>query len=240
MLPPSWPSSARWNCSGRMGGELPEIIANVSELFSVEERKPTRSGVLFLNWDIQPNDCACAIKGAGLYGLFFDDWLIYVGMYRGKGGNPNCGQVARDRWWAHIGSITMRGYRVSVPKRTRKMIDDGQLARDLASGLSQGNELLCKDNGCCTSVNRMKFASSHWQEFKDADGSLLKRFKFLFVPAHFDDKKYSVTDFRAKLHCHEKQLIRNWSPTCNSGVENASCITIEETSQQMRCHIAIL
>ncbi len=54
--------------------------------------------------------------GPGIYLLFYEGRLIYIGKFLGVRNAPFSGDVTSQRWWAHIGTITMRGHRVSFPK----------------------------------------------------------------------------------------------------------------------------
>lgn len=158
------------------------------------------------------------LAGAGLYLIAHSGRVVYVGSFSGSKSALFGSNIVRHRWWAHVGTLTMRGHRVSVPHRTlRWAAEEASLSSELKKVLDGASS---KDMGCVTSENRIRFANRHWTEFGSASASaLLTRFTFGYArivpdPAvAFDD-----LTVRARITRAERGAIEQLQPEANSGV----------------------
>jgi hypothetical protein len=75
-------------------------------VLQVERVKPT--GISFLDMRIRSHRKRPKkqLTGPGIYMLFYEGQLIYIGKYRGRAGDPFSGDIAHQRWWAHIGELS--------------------------------------------------------------------------------------------------------------------------------------
>lgn len=143
--------------------------------------RPGRSGVAFLNLRFSPAGYPRLeeLRGAGVYGVFVGPvegqrHLAYVGSYRGRKGDPFGGNVAEDRWWTHAASLTMRGDRISIARRTAGWAK-ARGAGDPFFALADKPALLV-DAGCSAGLNRVRFAYRHWNNFAAASCSDISSF----------------------------------------------------------------
>lgn len=204
---------------------------NAQDLFEVCVLPEGRAGVNFLNWELshrpiterqvaQPESYA----GAGLYALCFDNRLIYIGSFLGTGHNGAsfAGDVAKERWWAHIGAITARGSRVHIAKRTLELLRQSLGDADpMVQGFSLARcpDLLHKDSGNLAPLRRLKFAAANRAIFLIQNANpehVLGRFCFIYV--RIDELRNGIDPAGLKEHIEsvEKVLIRRYAPVCNS------------------------
>jgi len=202
------------------------------EILRVEVVPHGRAGVWFLNWSIgaktpQPggrsgmNDLFC---GAGLYGICFDERLIYVGSYLGvgRGGAFLTGNVVEQRWWAHIGSMVARGNRVHIaPTSLRALQEDPGSQHRLVAGLLEAKDpqQLHTDQGDLATLRRLRFAVRNSDAFLDRGASpdeVLKRFTFTYARFLELPTGLSHKILADRIETAEKNLIVRLAPECNS------------------------
>lgn len=185
----------------------------------------------FLNRHIHARHGRTPITGPGIYGLYFDGALIYIGKYQGTKADVFGGDIAEQRWWKHIASITLRGHRLSIARRTIHAIANEQAAvvedSPVAHALRAVGTGLSTDRGCSSGYNRVRFAIQHWSSF-DQDGhwdsgQVLSRFTFVYV--RFDPRAGTAANagfslapdtIRRRVSAVEHQLIRSYAPPCNN------------------------
>lgn len=141
-------------------------------------------------------------KGPGLYGVFLDDALFYVGLYAGTKAQPFGGSVFH-RWHQHIAYQIGRSPKINfTPARMREILShDGVFAKAFldsfsASGIDTDaldtavHPLIAKKNrngqraASCT-PSKICFAERNWATLNpdatDADlENLMSRFKFVY------------------------------------------------------------
>lgn len=184
-----------------------------------------RLGVKFLDWRITRLRGVSSedLVGAGLYGVCYQDKLVYVGKYLGTRGNPFAGNIVSNRWWAHFASLTMRGHRISVPRMTlAKLLNDpptplNPKLRNLLADVPPG---ITRDAGCVASLNRILFASQHWRRFGSSKPSAaLDDFSFVYVRIDKGATRKSKIQLRNKITEAENDVINKLCPMANSEVE---------------------
>ena len=189
-----------------------------------------RAGVEFLNWRIAALPMnervrdAESFAGPGIYGLCFDDALIYIGSYLGVGSSahPLSGDVVTSRWWAHIASITARGHKVHVARTSIKALSaEFGDAHPLVSGLNGASSpaLLHKDAGCLSPLRRLRFAAERWDQFcgvKPSPDALMGRFQFVYAHPRDLQHREDVVGLRSDIVAKERELIGALAPACNA------------------------
>jgi hypothetical protein len=197
------------------------------DLFTVEEAPPPSRELPFMNLSFKSRlGDQNNLKGAGLYGIFFDDGnspapgLIYVGLFHNgkKGsGTPFGGNILRTRWEKHIATCSIRGTNVGISSRTARSLlalqDDHPVRAMSAPSVA---DAIVRDRGCNAGENRVFFAKENWASIGDAEGDrLLSRFSFSYVRLtarldHEDDD-----DIRGVIGSAEGRLKRALAPICN-------------------------
>lgn len=199
---------------------------NASDVLSITELPSGRAGVPHLNWEIRPGGSSQRkeLPGAGIYGLCHQQRLIYIGSYLGSGspGAAITGDVVKDRWWTHIGSITGRGSRVHIAGST--LTDLGKKlgsAHPMLQGLKSAIDPveLKKDAGCLAPLRRLIYAATKLGRlFSDhiEPAGVLNEFHFVYV--RFDGLPEGVDRFTLKniIESAEKRLVSSICPPCNS------------------------
>lgn len=166
-----------------------------------------------------------SLRGPGLYGIFFGEpghrprVLTYVGSYRGRRGAPYGGNVAEDRWWTHAASLTMRGDRISVARRTARWarkLDPDDPFRSLGS-----QDGMLVDRGCCAGFRRVLFAHPHRQRFAAAGPEeLLSLFEVVYLRllppgANGHAERTDPAELGRRILLAETRLIGSLRPPCN-------------------------
>ena len=205
-------------------------IFNANDVLNVTVEPHGNAGVWFLNWKIQPKPLGARTyptahnyAGAGLYGLCFDNNLIYIGSFLGnERGTANFGgDVVASRWWTHIGAITARGHRMHIARKSLHKLQ-ACLERDhiMLQGFNDADKMILhQDAGNLGPLRRLLFAAQHADIFFDEKGEpekIFSRFHFLYhrlscLPADMDAKK-----LKAVILNVEKTVIQKFEPVCNS------------------------
>lgn len=218
---------------GPLQGDFTMSIFRASDLFTLHQVLAVEGKPDWMNlrtrrrpqWRGEPP----ALTGPGLYGMFYEDQLVYVGLYAGRRDHPFGGSVL-DRWHKHAVYQTLRAPEVVF---ARSQLDrilrdlDGAAVADMR-GLAGGGGLVEQHGGSCT-FEKARFASRHWAQLgpgKDKD--LLDRLSFAYHQLPRDWVRQvapiegqSASDWvkRQWLRRAEASLISAFAPTCNSGVE---------------------
>jgi len=192
-------------------------VSSGSEIFVATERKSLIKSAEFLNQEIKAKKKRDeSLAGAGVYGLFYQDQLIYVGKFKnGNKGTPFAGNVAKARWWTHIASMTMRGRKVSVSTTSLRELRSKEIESSLVMILDPVVEShMVKDRGCSSGLRRVLFALEHWSEFEHADmNSLLSFFSFCYIRIPFSNEDPAI--FRKRIGSAENKIIAMLKPRCN-------------------------
>ncbi len=155
------------------------IVDNELDLFDVfEVDKVKGSGPFTLKFRASKKltrHARLKLLGPGVYLIEYEDEIIYIGKFQKEK------NIVGVRWLHHLRTITMRGREVGFSKNT---YDEVKKDINFFSALekTETKKRHMKATGTMTSVNRVRFASQHWNTFKIAqDSEVLKAFSFHFL-----------------------------------------------------------
>jgi hypothetical protein len=170
--------------------------------------------------------------GPGIYGVFLDDSLFYVGLYAGKKLQPFSGTVL-ERWLKHITYHIVRSPDIAfAPNKMRIILDtlDGAASRALAACLPGGRdsqalpaEHVLLAGASCT-PNKVRFVDLNPELLTQEPETLIKRFSFVYVQWPREDinridpvapapSNWVKAHWLASV---ERELILDCRPICNS------------------------
>lgn len=210
-------------------------IYTADDLFTLRETIPVAGKPAWMNlravvrpeWRGEPE----ALTGPGVYGVFLDGSLFYIGLYAGKAGRPFGGSVL-ERWSKHATYHILRAPEVAFAQSQLDRIF-GELTRpavDMAACVAlkrSGAEspLVEKHGGSCT-FNKARFAARHWETLGPGnEATLLARISFVYhrLPRSWDSRRETIEGEVASrwvkrqwLRPVEKALIRALRPICNA------------------------
>lgn len=172
-----------------------------------------------------------ALTGPGVYGVFLDGGLFYIGLYAGKADRPFGGSVL-ERWRMHATYHILRAPEIVFARGQLDRIIaelDGpavDLAACLAQPVDQGQSPLIEQHGGSCTFNKARFAARHWDGLKPGnEDDLLGRISFVYhqLPRGWDLRRETVEGEAASrwvkrhwLRAAEKALIQHFRPICNS------------------------
>ena len=205
-----------------------------SEVIDVRQHCSLPGNPVFADLIFRPrrNLAQAVVAGAGVYSIHFDGRLLYVGKFRGTTGNPFAGNIVDARWTKHMGTLTMRGRRVSVPNQTISLLANGHRDHPAVVGIMGADrDFLSTDRGCISSLNRIRFAMQHWDAFSAFDPGVLSRFQFLY--GQIQPRSVNEDWIRGAVSDLERDLVAQLQPPCNGNVlaERAGHHTLEQTRQ---------
>ncbi len=198
---------------------------------------------------------ATELAGPGLYGVIFDGFLIYVGLYAGDT-DPSGGCVL-DRWYKHILGMTLRGRDIFFsPTALKKILRiPGDPAEDLAQTLLNGRDttipprLKQKDavdlypplrtRTVMSNFNKAMFASRHWETLRTGNESqILGHFTFEYQRITSPNNQWPDKDVVKSVWLlpRETNLIKQLRPICNKETDPASArdnVTPKEVREEM-------
>lgn len=210
-----------------------------ADVLKVEVSSQGRAHVPFLKWKISPkgkrqrNADSGHFAGPGIYGVCFDDRLIYVGSFLGSGGTrvdrlkaaTFAGDIVQGRWWQHFGSITGRSHKLSVASKTVIALE-AEVGADhpMVDAFRRAEPDLSNDAGCLGALNRLRFAAHHFNDFAGEHSTpegVLSRFSYLY--ARFDSvpQGSSVYDLSQHIADVEDSLIKRIHPVVNTAGRTA-------------------
>jgi hypothetical protein len=137
-----------------------------SDLFSIKIDQ-LAAYPLNVEFEEKPN-LSKDLKGSGLFQLFFDQTLIYIGL-AGK-------EPAILRFEKQLSTITLRGTNVSFNKQSKDYLNNTTLNTVFSSALNQNKDAFE------SSIKRIAFAVLNWHLFSQFNQSLLERFVFVWFP----------------------------------------------------------
>jgi hypothetical protein len=177
---------------------------SAKSLFSVEKKEKTtikkvRVSVEF-PFDLGFRIIAAkspAFQGPGIYWVTYKGELIYIGSYSST--QPN---LVHDRWVKHIQTFTNRGYRLGFNAQTKKEL----IPKVLKEYYDRDYFRYC-DTGTVTSLERLGFASSYFDDFTLSDThQIIDDFKFYYCKLSNHQDVGGI----------EGSLIQKFRPVCNS------------------------
>jgi hypothetical protein len=205
-----------------------------SNLFTLRETIPVAGKPAWMNlraavrpeWRGEPE----ALTGPGVYGVFLDGSLFYIGLYAGKADPPFGGSVL-ERWRKHATYHILRAPEVVFAKSQldRIVAELTGPAVDIAACVALETDatkspLVEKHGGSCT-FNKARFAARHWETLGPGnEETLLARISFVYhqLPRNWDSRRETVGGEsgsrwvkRHWLRPVEKALIAAFRPICN-------------------------
>ncbi len=217
---------------------MPAQIA--SELLTLHPAAVPQGKPVWANLVAKPTARAAdaALCGPGLYALFLDGVLFYIGLHVGDQAAPDHSVMVR--WHKHVVGQTLRSTQTSFARKgLRDMLDrlpHDPIADALAACLPNGRAQdlsppfrhpLMKGSHC--TLQKAAFAARYWDVFGPGnEATMLDRIQCLFVgvPAGWNDRlEGAIGKERGRwvrerwLRPVEMDLIDAFAPTCNSDVE---------------------
>lgn len=183
-------------------------------------------------WKREPE----ALKGPGLYGVFLDGALFYIGLYAGHAAAPFGGSVL-ERWFKHATHHTLRSPKCEFrPSHLRDIMSlQGPVREDIAaclpedlSTLDSRQHALVAPGSASTTFRKARFAARHWDLLGPGnETAMLDALSFVYCPLPRDWAASlppaAAKDPKAWIKSHwlrpaETALISTFAPICNSPV----------------------
>ena len=185
-----------------------------ADLIDLNEVLPISGNIDSLNLLFNPK--TQKISEPGIYAIFFEDLLLYIGKYQGKSKDPFGGCVNRNRWCKHLATITLRGKKVSCKRATLTRIkSDKNFKNKFYEIFGEFDEnVFIGDRGCITVEPRIKFALDKWSIFEKLTSHDLSRFKFHYISLQHD-KEIDTEKYRKAISDLEEKFIGYFHPLLN-------------------------
>lgn len=175
--------------------------------------------------------------GPGLYALFLDGALFYIGLHVGEQAGADYSVL--HRWVLHVVGQTMRSPRISFSRASLRRLLDAQagdpVTEALAACLPQGREtdlaalpahpLL---SGAHCTAQKAVFAARHWEVFGPGhEDDMLDRITCLFQPvaagwperlAGAEGRERGAWAREQWLRPAETLLVNSFRPICNAAI----------------------
>ena len=214
-----------------------------SDVIDVRQDQPLPGNPVFADLIFRPrrNLAQAVVAGAGVYAIHFDGNLLYLGKFQGTKGNPFGGSVVDARWTKHVSTLSLRGRSISVPNQTITQLANSHGHHPAVVGIIGGDRnIVSKDKGCISSLNRIRFAMQHWEAFADFNTEVLNRFQFLY--GQIQPHAVSEDWIRGAVSDLELDLVADLQPPCNGNVpaERARHHTLEQTRQAIEAALSRL
>lgn len=213
-----------------------------SDLVNLIEVTPINGNIASLNILFKPKKAK--ISEPGVYAIFFDNKLLYLGKYQGTSKDAFGGCVNRERWCKHLATITLRGKKVSCkPSTLQKVKNEPNLKNAFYDSLGEFDEdVFVGDRGCITVLPRIQFAINNWKEFENMTSQDLARFKFHYIS--FENKKATSTaEYREVITDLEEKFIEKFHPLLNVKGKDPSktkIVNIEQYQQFLKNNLTLL
>ena len=135
----------------------------------------------------------------GIFALYYREELIYIGY------SNNTDDIRTTRFVRQLQSITFRGEFVQLNNTCINLIPTlVNISKDFTN-----NSVTPIGIDYVTSVNRLKFAEAHWDEFSHLENGFLKFFKFEWYVIQGDEN----------LENTARKLKQKYQPRCNQEFE---------------------
>ena len=224
------------------------------DVITATSRPPAAHGLPFLDIDFKlrhPKDSMLGLRGCGVYAFGFDDRLVYIGSFLGKckSRNPDpskvmdpfIGDVAHERWWKHLSTCTLRGWRTGT-ERNNVLASVGLFGQaPPLPALFDAGAAFARAKGCQASKKRIRFAVKHWDELNHtvADAQqVLARFSITYVRIERGSVKGDVMSIMKGVKDAEDGLIKRLKPVVNDDtdewIEPAQRMPMGEVGAHMR------
>lgn len=187
--------------------------------------------------DVLAQDAAPELCGPGLYALFFDGALFYIGLHVGE--QAGADYPVLHRWVLHVVGQTLRSHKTSFSRTSLRRLFDTQagdpVSEALAACLADGRDTdlmtlaghpLLKGAHC--TAQKAVFAARHWDVFAPGnEDAMLSRITCLFQPVAADwaerldgakARERGAWAREAWLRPAETELVNRFRPICNAAI----------------------
>ena len=124
------------------------------------------------NLEFYSNNTDDVFKSPGIFYLFFRGELIYIGY------SNNHQNIITDRVVRQLATITFRDFRLNFTQAALdSLISQNEMITYFRNPIPR-----VENSDFVTSVNRVLFASNHWDEFKNLNNQTLKLFELHWYP----------------------------------------------------------
>jgi hypothetical protein len=216
-----------------MANIVQTVMYRGGELFDIAEVKPRTPrggaermpGIFNLKFRYNGRDTK-ELAGGGIYAVYYQDELLYVGLFTGCDGVPFISNVASQRFYKHLESLTMRGRTIGFSPGNY----DKAIALDRPNcpliGILRGTRVP-RDNGAVkTYPCKVEFASNNWDAFRriERDESVLDSFTFVYgrIGVEHFNRDISYQKVKNYLNVIEDDLILRHRPCCNEKFSRGS------------------
>lgn len=151
------------------------------------------------NLEFYSTDSGDEYRKAGIFFLFFRGELIYIGF------TENNQDVIAERFLRQFAAITMRDHRIQF---TQAALKELHAKKEVFNTFFNLPEPKIDNKDFVSSVNRVTFASYHWDEFINLNDETLSRFEFEWYPNPPLGNNSSI-----EVLCTE--LKKKYKPRCN-------------------------
>lgn len=202
------------------------VVHRGGDLFDVAVAKPRtpRGGaermpdIFNLEFRYNGRD-AQALKGGGIYAVYYRGELLYIGLFTGDRGVPFVSNVASQRFYKHLEALTLRGRTIGFSPRNYDMVIALDRPHCPLIGILRAT-LVPRGNGAVrTYPCKVEFASDNWDSFNriERDRSLLDDFTFVYGRLSAEHFRSDITYQQVKnyLGAIENKLILDYRPRCN-------------------------
>lgn len=187
--------------------------------------------------DVLDQDAAPELCGPGLYALFLDGALFYIGLHVGEQAEAEYSVL--HRWVLHVVGQTLRSHRTSFSRTSLRRLFDAQAGDPVSEGLAaclaegrdtdlqtlDGHPLL---KGAHCTAQKAVFATRHWDVFAPGnEDAMLSRITCLFQPVAADwaerldgaeERERGAWAREAWLRPAETELVDRFRPICNAAI----------------------
>lgn len=204
-------------------------VFHASELFEAREDVAWAGNPDWLNITFikRHRDDRESFGGSGIYAIFLDDLLVYLGQFVGPNDNIRGGDIRSIRWQAHLGTLTFRGKKLSIGKRTADelLLDQSEPYASLARSSANELALIRKDQGMVASPAKLAFAAERWGDFSGPITDTLARIRFVYVKMPRLNDQFALSKERmvGLISPVEKELIERYSPPLNTSHNPNPC-----------------
>lgn len=197
--------------------------------------------------------------GPGLYALFLNDALFYIGLHVGE--HAEAEYSVLHRWMRHVVGQTMRSRETSFSRTSLRRLFDTQagdpVSEGLAACLAEGRDTdlmalaghpLLKGAHC--TAQKAVFAARHWDVFAPGnEDTMLSRITCLFQPVAADwaerlggaeERERGAWAREAWLRPAETELVNRFRPICNAAIpigDHRDGVGVDEVATAMAAEL---
>jgi hypothetical protein len=203
-----------------------EHTANAADIFDFEKRQALPGNLPTADGQFRPKPLSGDhdwTNGGGVYAIFFDGALLYIGKFRGTQTQVATGNILTSRWDKHLGSFTLRDHRLSFSEGSADwVITEGSEAGIFAKD-SIDRDALTRDRGCNASLTRFRFGLRNAHLFQSIEPDTLSRFDFIYH--RISDPEGPLQALREAIDQAEDTLIARLLPPLNANTPETHSAT---------------